>query len=374
MLNTPNLKMPYLAAAQAQKHVTHNEALRMLDAIVQLSVVDRDLAEPPAEPGDGHRFIVADNATGDWAGRDGQVAAWQDGAYMYYQPESGWIAWLEDEDKLIVWDGAEWTDVTTAGSSNGGGGGSTSVNPTPLVGVNATADTNNRLSVSSGGTLFNHDGADHRQVINKANSADTASQIYQTGFSGRAEIGLTGNDDLHVKVSTDGATWHDGMIVDGQTGAVTLPNTSLAFSKSARVVQTAPVTVSPAGTLMPWQTIDYDTGGFFSPSQPNRFTIPANINQVMLFGYVQINSSAQGGGNPGIAYVEIRHKDLNGTLKQTLYHGASRTGGVFEGAPIVPAPLAVDEGDYFEAWPRALAIAAPAYSQGINYFAIAAVA
>ena len=50
---TPNLNLPYLIAAQAQKHVTHNEALRALDAIVQIAVLDRDLAVPPATPADG---------------------------------------------------------------------------------------------------------------------------------------------------------------------------------------------------------------------------------------------------------------------------------------------------------------------------------
>ena len=42
---TAHLGLPYLAAAQAQKHVTHNEALRLLDNVIQLSVLDRSLAE-----------------------------------------------------------------------------------------------------------------------------------------------------------------------------------------------------------------------------------------------------------------------------------------------------------------------------------------
>ena len=56
---TSNLLLPYILAAQAQKHVTHNEALRKLDALVQISVVDRDLAAPPASPAEGARYIIA---------------------------------------------------------------------------------------------------------------------------------------------------------------------------------------------------------------------------------------------------------------------------------------------------------------------------
>ena len=56
---SPHLLLPFILAAQAQKHVTHNEAIRLLDAIVQLSVLDRDLTVPPASPVDGDRYIVA---------------------------------------------------------------------------------------------------------------------------------------------------------------------------------------------------------------------------------------------------------------------------------------------------------------------------
>ena len=55
MPDTHSLKLPLLVAEQAQKHVTHNEALRALDAMVQLAVKDRDLATPPGAPSDGYR-------------------------------------------------------------------------------------------------------------------------------------------------------------------------------------------------------------------------------------------------------------------------------------------------------------------------------
>lgn len=59
MDTTPNLTLPYIMAAQAQKNVTHNEAIRALDALVQLSVVDRNLTAPPMTPNEGERYIVA---------------------------------------------------------------------------------------------------------------------------------------------------------------------------------------------------------------------------------------------------------------------------------------------------------------------------
>ena len=47
MTNTPNLSLPYIDVNAAQREVVHNEAIRALDALVQLSVMDRSLATPP---------------------------------------------------------------------------------------------------------------------------------------------------------------------------------------------------------------------------------------------------------------------------------------------------------------------------------------
>ena len=67
--------------------VTHNEAVRALDALIQLlSVQDRDLTPPPASPADGARYIVADAARSAWTRRSLKVPAWQDGAWAFFTP------------------------------------------------------------------------------------------------------------------------------------------------------------------------------------------------------------------------------------------------------------------------------------------------
>lgn len=109
MSQSTNLKLPYLAANQAQKHVTVNEALRLLDGLVQLAVLDRHLTAPPGSPGDGHRYIVASGATGAWAGWDLNVAYYVDGAWMRLSPRPGWQVWVADEAVFLGWDGSAWT-------------------------------------------------------------------------------------------------------------------------------------------------------------------------------------------------------------------------------------------------------------------------
>ncbi|MDP7150262.1 MAG: DUF2793 domain-containing protein [Paracoccaceae bacterium] len=113
-MTTPNLALPLLAAAQAQKHITVNEALALLDGLVQLVVRDRDLTTPPASPAEGDRYIVAAGATGAWAGWDGDVALFTGGAWLRLAPQEGWRVWVEDEGVLVVHVSGAWLTLDAA--------------------------------------------------------------------------------------------------------------------------------------------------------------------------------------------------------------------------------------------------------------------
>jgi hypothetical protein len=113
-MTTPNLALPYIAAAQAQKHVTHNAALDLLDGLEQLSVKDRDLTAPPASPAEGDRYIVGAGATGAWAGWDGDVALFSSGAWLRLSAREGWRVWVEDEATLLVRTGGAWIALDAA--------------------------------------------------------------------------------------------------------------------------------------------------------------------------------------------------------------------------------------------------------------------
>jgi hypothetical protein len=348
MADTPNLVLPYLAANQSQKHVTVNEALRRLDALVQITVQSAALAAPPGSPTEGQRWILPAAPTGAWAGRAGQIAAWQDGAWAFYVPLDGWTAVDVSTDTLLLYNAgtAIWTglitgifsdaaftlqddidptkqarfqiagfttgatrvftlpDATTSlaglavaqtfsakqtlsnanndlGTSTGTGttnlatgatlsgstktvnigtagvsgsttnltigsavagalGGLTINGPSVTFGSSVSAiamaaanvsalylglggsaaDATNRLSINAPASLFNHAGAGHQVKVNKAAATDTGSFLFQTGFSGRAEFGLTGSDDFQIKVSGDGATWFNALQLERTSGRV----------------------------------------------------------------------------------------------------------------------------------------------------------
>lgn len=219
MQTSPNLALPYIMPSQAQSHVTHNEAIRRLDCLTRLAVGDRTRTAPPPSPADGDRHIVAAPATDAWEGQDNAVAAFQDGTWAFYAPAEGWTAWCTSESLWLFFDGSDWQQHAGSGGSLG--------NPSQL-GINATADAVNRLAVGSDASLFSHDSAgDHRMVINKAQTADTASLVFQSGWSGRAEMGLTGSDDFAFKVSADGSNFVDALTIDAATGVPDFPQTRL---------------------------------------------------------------------------------------------------------------------------------------------------
>lgn len=119
MSDTPRLSLPLLDAAQAQKHVTINEAVSQIDALAAGRVEERNLTAPPIGPGDGEAFIVGSGATGPWAGRDDGIALFQNGGWVFVTPWSGCTLWLEAERSFVTFDGADWVTGYQSGSAGG---------------------------------------------------------------------------------------------------------------------------------------------------------------------------------------------------------------------------------------------------------------
>lgn len=203
---SPILSLPYLLPSQAQKHVTHNEALRQLDALVQLAVQRIEATVPPAAPANGEIYALGSGATAAWVGQDGKLAYYSDTAWTFITPHEGWRAWDLQTSELRVYSAGSWLAVVPSLQNLDG------------LGVGTTSDVANRLAVASEGVLFTHAGNSHRLKINKASATDTASLVLQSGWSGRAEMGLTGDEDFHIRVSPDGSNWTSGLIVDRTTG------------------------------------------------------------------------------------------------------------------------------------------------------------
>lgn len=260
---TANLALPYILPSQAQKHVTHNEALQRLDAAVQL-VLAAHLPTPPEDPSEGACYAVITPATGAWSGKAGQVALRQDEAWVFLQPRQGWLGYdLAGQHPIVFVDG-QWTDLPLP------------QDPTvSTLGINASADTFNRLALSSPASLLNHAGSGHQLKINKAGPPDTASVLFQSNWQGRAEFGLTGSDEFAIKVSADGSLWKTAMTISAEghvrTGHRPLVRAALTGSSFT------PINGSQTG----FDTLHLQQGGFslgtaLSSGHGNRLVIPAD--------------------------------------------------------------------------------------------------
>jgi len=230
--NSARLNLPYIAPNQAQKHVTHNEAIQMLDAVTQLSVQQIDAANPPVDPEAGQIYALGAAPTGVWAGAAGQLAYFSDSGWLFLEPQAGWRAWDAQTSTLYVYSSAQWQSVV-ASSQN-----------TPGLGIQSSWDDTNRLSVASAATLFTHLGAGHQLKINKSDASETASVLFQSNFTGHAEFGLSGETAFSMKISADGGTWQTALRLDPTSGEI---EASLPITGPA--VQTAATDVTP-GRLM----------------------------------------------------------------------------------------------------------------------------
>ena len=112
MSDTHRLKLPLLAAAQAQKHVTHNEALLRLDVISHPYLKSRTVAVPPAAS-EGDVYLIPAGASGDWSGHDGKLAEYRNGIWEYFDPFDGLNVFVADESVSLLRVAGSWQDIET---------------------------------------------------------------------------------------------------------------------------------------------------------------------------------------------------------------------------------------------------------------------
>lgn len=200
--NTPRLGLPLLQPGQAQKHITLNESLWRLEALAQAAVLSRTVALQPDDPADGDAYILPESAAGaSWDDAEaGDYRVFQAGYWSPLSLPEGALVRVLDEGAYLVRTMTGWVKLQDSFDA---------IRNLPELGVNATADATNRLSVNSPQVLFNHAGAGSQVFINKAATTGDAAVVLQKDFSTRALIGVLdgASEALSVKYSPDGAAF-----------------------------------------------------------------------------------------------------------------------------------------------------------------------
>lgn len=211
MPSTTQFGLPLLAAAQAQKHVTVNEALSRLDAAAQLRVVSSNLTTPPGSPAEGAAYLVPAGATGAWASQAGQVAVSVNGAWVFLVPRAGWRLWDEAAPDWYMFDGVAWQRGALVVSAGGAG---TSVR---VIEIDHTLSSGSTDTVSAAIPAF--------------------AQV--TGVTGRVISAISGASAWSIGVPSDTVRYGQGLGTGLNSFLTGLSGTPVTYYATTDLVLTA---------------------------------------------------------------------------------------------------------------------------------------
>lgn len=138
--------LPLIQPGQAQKELAHNEALAMLDLLVQPPVVAVGIDTPPASPSPGQCWVVGAAPIDAWSGHANALAGWTDGGWRFATPVPGLTVWTGGPAAFSRWDGTTWAAGVLAGSS------------LRLAGQQVLGPRTAAISDPSGGTTIDSEG------------------------------------------------------------------------------------------------------------------------------------------------------------------------------------------------------------------------
>ena len=208
---SPVLDLPFIMPSQAQKHVTHNEALRRLDVLVQAVVIDRDRSAPPARRSLGDRHIVGAGATAAWAGRAGEIALFDSDGWQFTAPRAGWRVHVLAEGETLTHDGSAWRAPRKARwrARNWAWAARHRTDQPP---------GRRRARGAAEPCRRGPPAEDQQGRAGRYRQPSVSDRVFRPGRDGAA-----GGDDFEVKVSDDGAIFRQAVVAEASTGLARFP-------------------------------------------------------------------------------------------------------------------------------------------------------
>ncbi len=261
--HTANLQFPFLAAGQAQKHVTVNETLTRLDALVQLSVASATTSAQPASPADGSVYILPAGKTGAaWgAMANGALAYYRDGAWEQITPREGWIAFVRDTDQVQFYTGSAWSPLSA--------GLRVSASDRVLGRASAGAGAAEEIVCTAAGRALidDADAAAQRTTLGLGTMATQASASYAAlaGATFSGTISIQNNDPIVQFIDADAGTDEKRYFFSGSgqnliyqfvNDAANAANTVFSLTRSGYT----PVSANFGAKLLPLADNTHDLG------------------------------------------------------------------------------------------------------------------
>ncbi len=194
MADTSRLGLPLVDPAQAQKHVTVNEAFSRLDALTQLKLDGVGTSVPPASPVEGEVYAIGAGASGAWTGQDGKLGVLVNGGWAFVVPRKGWRGWSHPAGAEVLFDGVEWVAGAGALSPNGAGF------------VHRSLETDH--AISAGATSVIAGALPANSIV----YGITGRVLSAIGGAASLEIGVAGSTDRYGSgIGTGAGAWARGI-------------------------------------------------------------------------------------------------------------------------------------------------------------------
>lgn len=116
MAKSPRIQMPLLSAGQAQKEVAHNEALILVDSLLQACTAGAPSNSPPSSPELGLCYICGTAPTGAWSGRAQAVACFTMGGWRIVDAFDGMRITDRASGRIWCFVSGEWSLGVIKGS------------------------------------------------------------------------------------------------------------------------------------------------------------------------------------------------------------------------------------------------------------------
>lgn len=108
MNSTPRLKLPFITPGQAQKDLSHSEALQLIDLLLTPVVERPPLNDPPADASAGECYLVGTEPTGEWVGHASTLAGYTDAGWRFVEPQPGMSAFVRSEGVSAAFRDDNW--------------------------------------------------------------------------------------------------------------------------------------------------------------------------------------------------------------------------------------------------------------------------
>ena len=217
---TNNLKLPLMVQNQLSKELTHNEALIIIDNLLQNSAIDNKLNTPPFTPNSNDLYIVAENPLNEWENQAKNLAFFDNG-WKFILAKQGFTLWINSEKCLYTFDNGNWRKTFSL---------------TNLEELN-NLQINNLLE----NDLIIYDGTN---FINSKNI-----NINELNLQNKAKISIDTENNLKLETSSNnGELWNKSFEIN--------PNGDINFNNSIKINGNNPFLTSNNTLYSPLEYID----------------------------------------------------------------------------------------------------------------------